>query len=424
MAMLGALSGRAGGAEPQPPNIVMILADDLGIECVQSYGGESYETPHIDRLASQGIRFTHCFSNPLCSPSRAQLLTGQYPFRNGIREVLYDLKRHANLYLDAEGHPSFARQLQAAGYRTAIAGKWQLSFLHERDTVRDFGFDEYCCWQIFRDDESKTRRYHQPHYKKNGALIADAIKDRYGPDVLVDFLIDFMKKNAAQKRPFMAYQTCLLPHFPWVPTPDSQDQNDPLKSATGKGNPKFFPDMVKYLDKNVGRIMQALDALGIAENTVLIFSGDNGTQMPLRSKWRDGKTVAGGKGTMTDRGTRVPLIVRWPGRIEKGATCDDLVDFSDFLPTLCELAKAPLPKGKIDGRSFAPQLLGKPGDPREWVHVQNKSSRHVRSRDYILNDKKKLRAVTALDEPEGKPLAPGEKPAVRQALQAALDGLR
>jgi arylsulfatase A len=422
--MLSSRAAIAENQEPQRPNIVMILADDLGIECLRSYGGTSYKTPHLDRLASQGIRFTHCFSDPYCSPSRAQLLTGRYPFRNGIREVLFDLRRHADITLDPEREPSFARQLQQAGYRTAIAGKWQLSFLHLRDTVRDFGFDEYCCWQIFRKDGTKTRRYHRPHYRRNGFIVAETIKDRYGPDVLVDFLIDFMKRSVAAKRPFLAYHTCLLPHFPWVPTPDSLDQRDPLFSASGRGKPKFFPDMVGYLDKNVGRIMQALDALGIAENTVLIFTGDNGTQGPLRSLWGPGKTIVGGKGTMTDRGTRVPLLVRWPGRIESGATCDDLVDLSDFLPTLCELARAPLPKQTIDGRSFVPQLLGKAGVPREWVHVQDKSKRHVRSRDYILNDRGELRAVTRLGEPDPEPLPADDKPAVRQKLQAVLDRLR
>ena len=128
------------------PNIVVILADDLGIECLSSYGGKSHKTPNLDKLTSQGMRFTHCFSNPYCSPSRASLLTGRYPFKNGLKRVIFDPKAHANIYLHID-QPSFARQLKQAGYTTAIAGKWQLSLLHQRNTINDFGFDEYQCWQ-------------------------------------------------------------------------------------------------------------------------------------------------------------------------------------------------------------------------------------------------------------------------------------
>jgi len=191
----GAVAGVVGGwralaeAEGKPdrpargrPNFVVILADDLGIECLSSYGGTDHETPNLDKLAGQGMRFTHVFSNPLCSPSRASLLTGRYPFKNGMKVVIYDEKRHANTYLKTD-QPSFARQLKQAGYATAIAGKWQLSFLHQRNTIGDFGFDEYQCWQIFTDAGTKTRRFHKPHFNKNGTIIAEQIKGRYGPDV-------------------------------------------------------------------------------------------------------------------------------------------------------------------------------------------------------------------------------------------------
>ena len=408
------------------PNIVVILADDLGIECLSSYGGTSHKTPNLDTLASQGLRFTHCFSNPLCSPSRANLLTGRYPFKNGLKQVIFDAKMHANTYLHID-QPSFARQLKQAGYTTAIAGKWQLSFLHQRNTIQNFGFDEYQCWQIFRDDTSKTRRFHTPHFNRNGTLIADKIKDRYGPDVNVEFLIDFIKASAAKKRPFLAYYTCLLPHFPWVPTPDSKDRNDPLKKATELGNPKFFPDMVTYLDKNVGRLMRTLDTLGIADNTVLVFLADNGTDRRIRNMWGEGRTLRGGKGTMTDRGTRVPLIVRWPTHSAKGSTSDDLIDFSDLFPTLCELAGAPLPKAKLHGRSFLPQLLGKPGKPRQWIHVQDKGNRHIRNTEYILTNRNQLRPVVEIWQEPAKPNQnkyPAKERSARKTLQAAFDRLQ
>jgi len=408
-----------------PPNIVIILADDLGLECLSAYGGRSHETPNLDRLAEQGMRLTHCFSNPTCSPSRATLLTGRYSFRHGVKRVIWHETRHADLYLSTD-QPSFARQLQASGYATAIAGKWQLSFLHERNTIKNLGFDTYQCWQIYDEKLEKTRRFHQPHLLRDGKLIADPIKDRYGPDVNARFLIDFIQRNAEQNQPFIAYYTCLLPHYPWVPTPDSTDQRDPLEDTEGIGDPRFFPDMVRYLDKNVGRIMKAIDESPAADNTILIFLADNGTDQRLKNRWRGNRWVAGGKGTMTDRGTRVPFIIRWPGRIAPGTTCGDLVDFTDLMPTLCELTGAPLPEAPIHGRSFAPQLLGRPGNPRNWVYIQDHDKRQLRGREHILTHTGELRPVTELWRAPAKPIArpytPAEQDAVRQ-LEAAFKQL-
>jgi arylsulfatase A len=421
-----ALLACAAESKSDRPNFVVVLADDLGIECLSTYGGTAHDTPHLDKLAAQGMRFSHCFSNPLCSPSRATLLTGRYPLKNGLKIVIFDADRHAETYLRTD-QPSFTRQLKKVGYTTAIAGKWQLSFLHERNTINDFGFDQYQCWQIFRDDESKTRRFHEPHFIRNGKIIADDIANRYGPDVNVDFLADFIKTNAAKKKPFLAYYTCLLPHFPWAPTPDSDDKSYRLEAATSLGNPKYFPDMVKYLDKSVGRLMQIVDDLGIADNTVFIFLADNGTDRRITNAWGDGKQIRGGKGTMTDRGTRVPLLVRWPGKIEAGSTCDALIDFSDLHPTLCELAEAPLPDARIHGRSFVAQLLGKPGNPRAWIHTQNGDARHVRNQEYILTNRGQLRPVVEIWQPpapSNQNEDPEKEAAARKALQAALDDVK
>ncbi len=409
------------------PNLVIILADDLGVECLSSYGGKSHRTPNLDRLATQGVRFTHCFSNPYCSPSRATLLTGRYPFKHGLKEVLWNEQEHANTYLHTN-QPSFARQLQGAGYATAIAGKWQLSFLHQRNTIHEFGFDQYQCWQIFRADASKTTRYHNPYLNKNGRVIAEQIKDRYGPDVNVEFLIEFIKTNAKKDIPFLAYYTSLLPHYPWVPTPDSKDQDYRLPNATHKGDPRYFPDMVTYLDKNVGRVMQTLEVLGIEDNTVLIFLADNGTDRDLTNIWGDGRLIRGGKGSMTDRGTHVPMIIRWPTRIESGSVCDELVDFSDIFPTLCELAGAPLPQDKLHGQSFLPQILSPRGASRsrEWVHVQDKEDRHVRSREYILNNNDELRPVVEIWQEPAEPnqsISSAKEQAARKELQAVFDEL-
>ena len=423
LALLILTASVAQGAD-RPPNVLIVLADDLGIECLNMYGGSSYDTPNLDRLAEQGMRFTHCFAHPYCSPSRASLLTGRYPFRHGLPIVIWDAQRHANDYLHTD-QPSFARQLKQAGYATAIAGKWQLSFLHQRNTINDFGFDTYQCWQIHTPGGERTTRYHQPHFNRDGRIIAEQIKDRYGPDVNVEFLAEFITTNAEAGKPFLAYYTCMLPHFPWVPTPDSADQGYRPPDSKHKGDPAYFGDMVRYMDKLVGQLMQTLDDAGVAENTVVIFLADNGTDQGLQHPFMGDHVVLGGKGSLTDRGTRVPLLVRWPGRVEPGTTCDDLIDFADLLPTLCEIAGAPLPDQPIHGRSFLPQLRGEAGNPRAWVHVQMDKRRHLRTREYILTNENQLRPIVDLwaDPAEAIRNDTPEQAAARRQLQAVLDEL-
>lgn len=413
---LAAVTADVAAAADDRPNIVVILADDLGAECVQSYGGLSYRTPHIDALAAGGLRFTHCFSNPYCSPSRAQLLTGRYPLHNGMTRVIYDPQRHRE-FLDPARETTLAKMLQKAGYATAIAGKWQVSFLHERDTVRAHGFDEYQLWQIFVEG-NKTSRYAHPTMRHNGRVLQQELRGKYGPDANVEFLIDFMKRH--RDRPFLAYYAALLPHWPWEPTPDS---DAPLKPAGGLGDARYMPQMVAYLDKQVGQLVAALEELGIRERTLVIFTADNGTDRRITSRWTDGqatRSVRGGKGTMTDAGTRVPLIANWPGVIERGRVSGDLIDLSDFLPTFAEITRAPLPDQPVDGRSFAAQLRGQAGQPRQWVHVQDKSQRYVRNRGYILTNKGALRAVVEIGQPPAKPISG----ALNNAQRAAFDELK
>jgi arylsulfatase A len=182
--------------------------------------------------------------------------------------------------------------------------------------------------------------------------------------------------------------------------------------------------MVAYMDKLVGRMIDAVDDLGLSRRTLILFAADNGTQQPLTSRWGpDNRLVHGGKGRLTDTGTRVPLIARWTGRIESGTVCDDLVDFSDFLPTFAELAGAGSPPQRINGRSFLPQLLGRSGTPRTWVHVQDHDKRHVRSREWILTNGGELRPVVGLGRetapPVKAPLTPEQRTA-RAALKKAL----
>ncbi|MCU0749175.1 MAG: sulfatase-like hydrolase/transferase, partial [Akkermansiaceae bacterium] len=297
---------------------------------------------------------------------------------------------------------------------------------HKHNTIRDFGFDHYQTWSIFDEKGEKTTRFWNPYLMRDGRIIADEIHDRYGPDVDLEVYLDFITSRAKNKQPFLAYYSTCLPHFPWEPTPDSKDKTYRAPNPAHKGDPKYFPDMLAYLDKQIGSMLQTLDDLGIAENTIVIFLADNGTDSGLVHSWGDGKSIAGGKGSMTDRGTHVPLIVRWPGRIQAGSTCGDLVDLTDFLPTLCELTGASLPDAKIHGRSFAPQLLGKPGHPREWIHIQNANDRQLRNHEYMLNKKDQLRRVVQLWEEPASPNEnkdPEKEAAARKMLQSVFDTL-
>ena len=312
------------------PNIILIFADDLGIETLNAYGGHGVRTPHLDKLASSGMLFSHCFANPACSPSRAEIMTGTYPRFTGINRVLTYWKD--DFYLDPKKFNSFANQLDEAGYATAVAGKWNISWLERNDTVKALGFDEHCLWQMYDRDGVKRSRFYQPYFRINGEIEEDSIADRFGPDVLADFMVDFIERK--KDEPFLIYYPALLVHTPWIRVPGGPKTTaSPISKQ--KGGPECFPEMVEYLDKNVGRLVNAVDELGLSDDTIILFCADNGTHELVTSIWGENNTrIKGGKMTMTDRGSRVPLIASWPGTIQPGTQCDDLVELADFLPHL------------------------------------------------------------------------------------------
>jgi len=232
-----------------------------------------------------------------------------------------------------------------------------------------FGFDEHCLWQHTKgrvDEEQHDTRFSNPLLDINGKTIRYT-DGEYGPDIVSDFICDFIERNTGG--PFLAYYPMILTHCPFVPTPDSDDW-DPkdMGSLSYKGDTAYFSDMVQYMDKLVGKIITKLDEQGLRENTLILFTGDNGTDQPVVSIL-DGKEYPGGKSFTTDNGTHVPLIVNWMSTINEGSVCDDLVDFSDILPTICRAAGIEVPKSiPLDGRDFIDQLYGKKGHPRDWIY--------------------------------------------------------
>lgn len=366
-------------AQNMKPNVILIMADDLGFECVGANGGSSYSTPNIDELASNGMRFENCHAQPLCTPSRVQVMTGQYNVRNYTKfgELDRDQVTFGNLFKNA-------------GYETAVAGKWQLG--KEEDSPQHFGFDTSCLWQHMlpaTDSAKHDTRYSNPLLEFNGKS-RRFTNGEYSPDLACNFLCDFIEQN--KDKPFFAYYPMNLTHCPFVPTPDSDDWNpNSMGSLTYKGEAGYFPDMVAYMDKLVGKIVSKVDELGLSKNTIIIFTGDNGTDKPIVSILR-GRAYPGGKSETTDNGTHVPLIVSWKGAIEANKECHDLVDFSDILPTICEAAKIKITNQMaLDGRSFFPQTLGKKGKKRKWIYTwYSRSGQTTHLKEYTRNKEYKL----------------------------------
>jgi arylsulfatase A len=410
-------------AEDDRPNIVLIMADDLGFEAFGCYGGTTYKTPHVDKLARQGMRFDRCYSTPLCSPTRAQLMTGRYPFRTGWINLIG--RGSAPLdFFDYQKERTFGHILRQAGYKTAVAGKWQLADLSKRPNhITNCGFDEYCCWTWIYDGKP-TSRYWNPTVLQNGKLRDDVFKTRYGPDVYNDFVIDFIKRH--QDEPFFIYYPLALPHNPPHRTPHNAET---ARHRDGHrfGKPDEFPGLVEYMDKLVGNVVTTLDDLKLREKTLILFTTDNGTHKNYVAEIGDVK-VRGGKGQVNEAGSHVPLIASWKGITPAGSLCDDLIDFSDFLPTLVETARAKLPAGRtIDGRSFAAQLKGKVGHPRDWVYVEFERKWFVRDKHWKLHHDGRFFDMQHDPYESGMPIAGKDQTKEmregRNRLQAVLESL-
>ena len=396
----------------EKPNIVLIMADDVGYECFGAYGSEQYRTPVLDRLAAKGMRFDHCYSQPLCTPSRIKIMTG-----------ISNVKNYAGFSILRNDQKTIGQYLKGQGYRTMVGGKWQLlgaehyskEFRGKGSWPEKTGFDRVCLWQV----DKLGDRYWKPKLYFDGEN-HDFGKDKYGPDIVVDHICDFMEKNQATGDPFFVYYPMILVHSPFPPTPDSES----LKS---KDKQKNFEDMVTYMDKLIGKMVVKTEALKIAENTLFLFTGDNGTHKSITSEFK-GRTIRGGKGRTDDSGTREPLIAYWPGKVPAGKINNDLVDFSDFVPTLNELAGGG-PIAGLDGVSFAPQLLGEKGNPRKHIFCyynprpeRTKPVSFVRDKDWKLYRDGRFFHVSE-DVQEKTSLSPETNAEVHARLKAAMDSM-
>ncbi len=362
------------------PNIVLIMSDDLGYEVLGANGGTSYQTPRLDELAQTGMRFENAHVMPLCTPTRVSLMTGKYNFRNYIG---FGLIRPDEITV---GH-----LLSNAGYNTCISGKWQLYSYNPPDQypeyrskgqkIEDAGFDEFCVWHAHHTEE-KGSRYKNPVIFQNGTYLNDT-DGKYGEDIFCDYIIDYIDRKKDDENPFFVYWPMAATHKPHEPTPDSPEWDDfdppsnrslgaktwaELEDGSWSDDPRFYADMVSYHDKVIGRLMDYLEQQGLRENTLVIYLGDNGSPDDVCSMMHEHNEICGGKGKTNDRGTHVPLICNMLGTIPSGTVQSDLIDPTDFLPTIFEAAGLNFPKEYlIDGVSFYPQLTGEKGSPRDWI---------------------------------------------------------
>lgn len=327
------------------PNIVLFLIDDLGAEAFGCMGGVSYDTHNIDALARQGILYTNMHAQPLSSPSRVQLMTG-----------LYNDKNYVCFGYMNDDEPTFAQLAQQAGYTTGMYGKWQLG--RDREMPTRLGFDEWCLFQIELYKEAAAAMGGVDRY-------ANSIVDyhghyeysNYGPDTIEGAAFEFLDKQKDSDKPFLLYYTTPLVHTPHTPTPDSESWDLDCLGRT-KADTSNFPDMVKYMDKTVGRLVERLKRNGQWDNTLFILTSDNGTSTRIVSQLADGTWRRGGKGEPTGVGTSVPLIILWGDRLEPRVS-ERLVDFTDFFPTFADAMRIAVPEEYgLDGVSLYPEIIG------------------------------------------------------------------
>jgi arylsulfatase A len=348
--------------EPAKPNIIFVLADDLGIDGVSCYGGDKHQTPHIDALAASGTRFQTCYAAPLCGPSRCLLMTGRYAFHTG--GLTNQAWRAGGPGAKSADEYPMARMMKEAGYATGQAGKWR----QIGELPGNWGFDE------FLTDNTASGWYWETHYNKNGQDL-DLPAGTYGPDVIQNFTFDFIHRH--KDKPFFFYYAMHLVHKPTVRTPDSSPGTTNVH--------ELYDENIKYMDKQVGALVDELEKDGIRNNTLIIFSGDNGTASGYPSPVK-GRMLNGWKGSMLEGGSRVPFIASWPGVTPAGKVLDDIVSFADPYMTFADITGAKLPDGvKPDGQSFAPQLRGEAGTPRKWAYVQLGEKWYVREPGYKMN---------------------------------------
>ena len=408
-------------AATERPNVVFILIDDLSHYGVTAYGANrisstqgffkevEFETPCIDSLAKDGMLCERAYAYPLCEPTRIALMSGQ----NNIRNYHQCKSQHAS-------DITFGDLFQRADYETCIVGKWKQTrgtrAIPGKDYIFEFGWDEFCCFDVI----TEGYRMIDPDIVENGKVMqykgVDPVTGRryYGPDLFNRYALDFIDRN--RDKPFFLYYSMVLMHDEHTPTPDTKpasifDEHDiskPTEYGFMKGDDRrYFPDMLAYTDKMIGRVLDKLEQEGLSDNTLVVIMGDNGTKECFEHVLPDGSIFRGDKGSNKEGGLHVPLLLRAPGRIPSGSRYDGLVNLTDILPTLCDAVGIEPPnKEALDGISFWPQATGKTAAEHRdfiytWYNGNNPSTDLDNVIEYAFNKEFKRYAPSKL-YPEGR----------------------
>jgi arylsulfatase A-like enzyme len=346
-----ALPVAAAAQAPTLPNIVVIVADDLGYGDLSCYGASDIRTPNVDALAAAGMRFTHFYSNsPVCSPTRAALLTGRNPDLVGVPGVIRTNLDNSWGYLSSSA-TLLPEVLRRRGYRRAIVGKWHLG-LQSPNTPTERGFNFFHGFLGDMMDDYYTHRRHGNNYMRRN--LGEIDPKGHATDLFTEWAVEYLNERPAA--PFLLYAAYNAPHTPIQPTTEWLGRVQARERNITEPRAKIAA-LIEHMDEGIGRIIAALKTNGQYENTLIVFTSDNGGQ--LNAGGTAGR-LRGGKQDMYEGGIRVPSIVVWPNRVKAGTTSGLVAQSSDLLPTLCEAAS--VPTGPVDGVSILPSLLGKEQD--------------------------------------------------------------
>lgn len=396
------------------PNIIFVLADDLGVDGVGCYGSQKLAeaTPQIDRLAKNGLRFTHCFAQTVCVPTRSAFLTGLYPPHNGALHI-----DGSDAMASPSRIPFFVASLKDAGYHTAVVGK--------KHSIQDPAGGGFAEWLL-----GPSGLYYGGNLNDNGKEVSIPegganFPANFLPDIFHKRVVEILERASRDRKPLFLYYSMLSPH-----TSAQQPYNGKMPPVPA--HPNEQNDQVRYrhhiedLDAKVGDLLVRLERLGMRDNTLVVVTGDNGTLLKYQSPIADPasgtfRRVLGSKNNLqNDGGSLVPLVISWPSVIRQPAVRNELIDFTDFAATFIELAQAkPMKVG--DGHSFAGLLTGsKDWQARRFVYVQRLDRWYARSQGFRLNGDGSLLDMS--DAPfSDKPAAAEKTGAIRAELQAALD---
>jgi arylsulfatase A-like enzyme len=364
LALAGSGIGRLTWAQTARPNILFIMADDLGYADLSCYGQRNYATPNIDRLATEGLKFTQGYANSaVCSATRTALITGRYQYRLpvGLEEPIGPLTpKDIGL---SPGHPTLPSLLKKIGYGTSLVGKWHLGYLPDFSPLKS-GYDQFFgilggAADYFNHGAGALEAYPLPIPGLASQLHEQEVPiERHGymTNLLGDRAVQTIDGYAKSKQPFLLSLHFTAPHWPWE-GPDDEAESKRIKSLFHRdgGSQKTYAAMVQSLDVNIGRVLQALDASGLASNTIVVFTSDNGGE-----RFSDTWPFTGMKMELLEGGLRIPSIMRWPGRIAAGAVSEQVMITMDWMPTLlAAVGTSPDPTFPSDGEDLLPIVIGR-----------------------------------------------------------------